>query len=302
MEEQENQQQQPGDPDKETGAEVEPEIKDLEKIEPVAVPKSQKTSIGIMEIHHHPHLNHKKRWKEYVFEFFMLFIAVTAGFFVENIREHYVEEHRAKEYAAMMITDLETDTTELNLIIFRTYTAVSYLDTFLQLTSENEINKIPSGKLYWYGLWEGFIRPFVSHDAALHQRKSSGTLRYITNRSLAKLITDYDLELRSIQELNNLDAPIYLETRKARAKIFDFRYNLRGNEVAQATFQSFNQSIIDSFLVLNPPILTTDKGAFNEYIELCRSRMLKAELKKELEILGTGTQLIAELKKEYHFD
>ena len=30
--------------------------------------------------------------------------------------------------------------------------------------------------------------------------------------------------------------------------------------------------------------------------------MLKAELKKELEILGTGTQLIAELKKEYHFD
>ncbi|PWU04732.1 MAG: hypothetical protein C5B52_00915 [Bacteroidetes bacterium] len=301
MEEQENQQQSVN-PDDEPAAEVAPELPVLEKIHLLAVPETEKNSSSTMEIHHHPHLQHEKLWKEYVFEFLMLFIAVSAGFFVENIREHYVEKHRAKEYAAMMVTDLKTDTIELNDIVHRTYLAVTYLDTFLQVTSKQEITQIPSGKLYWYGLWGGFIRPFISHDAALQQMKSSGTLRYITNDTLAKLITDYDLLLRSMQELNDLDAPIYLETRKARAKIFDFRYNLKANEIAQATYVSFNQSIIDTFMLLNPPMLTVDKGTFNEYIELCRSRMLKAVLKKELEILEKATNLLGELKKVYHFD
>ena len=63
-----------------------------------------------MEIHHHPHSHHKKRWKEYLFEFLMLFLAVTSGFFVENQREHYVEGKREKEYAKSLYDDLRTDT------------------------------------------------------------------------------------------------------------------------------------------------------------------------------------------------
>ncbi|MEO7047957.1 MAG: hypothetical protein ABI091_21845, partial [Ferruginibacter sp.] len=31
-------------------------------------------------------------FKHYFFEFFMLFLAVTLGYFVENIREHYVNK------------------------------------------------------------------------------------------------------------------------------------------------------------------------------------------------------------------
>ena len=33
-----------------------------------------------MEVHHHPHVHHSKKWKDYLFEFLMLFLAVTAGF------------------------------------------------------------------------------------------------------------------------------------------------------------------------------------------------------------------------------
>ncbi len=51
-----------------------------------------------MEVHHHPHVHHSKKWKNYLYEFLMLFLAVTAGFFVENLRENYIEHHRAKQF------------------------------------------------------------------------------------------------------------------------------------------------------------------------------------------------------------
>jgi hypothetical protein len=43
-----------------------------------------------MEVHKHPHhVAHKKKWSEYLLEFFMLFLAVFLGFIAENVREHY---------------------------------------------------------------------------------------------------------------------------------------------------------------------------------------------------------------------
>ena len=48
-----------------------------------------------MEVHHHAHTARKK-WTHYFWEFFMLFLAVTLGFFVENKREHYIEHQRAR--------------------------------------------------------------------------------------------------------------------------------------------------------------------------------------------------------------
>ena len=61
-----------------------------------------------MEIHHHPHAHHKKKWTDYLFEFLMLFMAVSLGFFVENQREHYIENHRSEQYAEFYTTTLST--------------------------------------------------------------------------------------------------------------------------------------------------------------------------------------------------
>jgi hypothetical protein len=41
-----------------------------------------------MEVHHHPDLHHRrKKFKEYLLEFVMIFLAVTMGFIAENVRE-----------------------------------------------------------------------------------------------------------------------------------------------------------------------------------------------------------------------
>ena len=55
-----------------------------------------------MEVHTHTHTPRKK-WTHYFWEFFMLFLAVTLGFFVENQREHLVEHRREKQYIRSMI-------------------------------------------------------------------------------------------------------------------------------------------------------------------------------------------------------
>ncbi len=44
---------------------------------------NQKTEIEKMEVHHHGHVHEKKKWKEYLFQFLMLFPAVFLGFLAE---------------------------------------------------------------------------------------------------------------------------------------------------------------------------------------------------------------------------
>ena len=65
---------------------------------------------------------HDKKWKDYVFEFIMLFLAVTARFFMENLRESHVEKERALTLVGSMVTDLKKDSALLN-----------WLDNFRQL-------------------------------------------------------------------------------------------------------------------------------------------------------------------------
>src|SRR5215471_2654460 len=68
-----------------------------------------------MEVHKHPHhVMHRKKWGEYLLEFFMLFLAVFLGFLAENQREHYVEREREKQFINSLVRDVEMDTAQIN--------------------------------------------------------------------------------------------------------------------------------------------------------------------------------------------
>ena len=62
-----------------------------------------------MDVHSHTHTARKK-WAHYFWEFLMLFLAVIAGFYAENIREHRVEARRGKAYLQSFTADLKADT------------------------------------------------------------------------------------------------------------------------------------------------------------------------------------------------
>lgn len=131
--------------------------------------------------------------------------------------------------------------------------------------------------------------------------KNSGSLRYFNNAELEEKIGQYDQLLRGMRVVNEIDRLIFLETRKARAAIFDFKYNLAANEVVRsAVYDSYQPAVIDSFIKINPPLLTTDKVQFNQYAELCRSRNIRPQLANARDALKFAVSIIDLLKYEYH--
>jgi len=252
-----------------------------------------------MEVHHHPDLQHKKKnFKEYFLEFLMIFLAVTLGFIAENIREKITEHHRAKIYAAEMVNDLVSDTIQLRRYINYMTNADHNVDTLFQLLSAHEPKEIPSGKLYWYGLFAGASESFVPNDATFEQMKSSGSLSYFTHSSIAKKVAEYDRFCRKMKSDDNSDDGIHVEIRKVRAQIFEFKYNAVANNIYQASRVLFDRKRIDSFIKSNPPLLTYDKTIFNEYEELARSRFFDRKVSAADTLYQHAVALIGDLKKE----
>jgi len=252
-----------------------------------------------MEVHHHPHVG-KKNLKEYFLEFVMIFLAVTLGFIAENIREDITEHQRAKTFAASMIQDIKADTMQLALYHKYYTTAANNIDTFMQLLTVNDPRDIPSGKLYWYGLWGGAYNNFIANDATFQQMKSSGSLSFF-EPSIATDVAKYDRFCRLLQATDEMNRDIYTEVRKTRSLIFEFKYNEAANQVTQKNRIAFNRARIDSFIATNPPLLSYDKTLLNEYVELVRSRFLRGyNVAISDSLLKQAKVVLDELNKEYH--
>lgn len=263
---------------------------------------SSQPQLKTMEVHKHPHnVTHTKKWGEYFLEFLMIFLAVTLGFFAETLRENITEHKRAREFAVSLVKDLTQDTMQLK--SYREYFqyAADNIDTLMQLLARANPRDIPPGKLYWYGLWGGAPRFFIPNDATIQQMKSSGSLRYF-KKTVAADIATYDRFCRIIKENDEMQQGIYIEVRKTRAQIFDFRYNDVANTIVQATRGARDYNKIDSFMKSNPGLLSYDKSLFNQYIELVRSRFIRRNVNYSDSLLKYGAALIATLKKEYSVD
>jgi len=262
---------------------------------------SEKSEITNMEVHHHPEVE-KKGFKEYILEGLMIFVAVTMGFFAESLREHINEGKRAREYAVTLVRDLKEDTVTLHKYVKRANYASANVDTLMKMLTANDPRNIPSGKLYWYGLFGGAQLAFSPHDATLLEMKNSGSLRYFSNPKLNRQVAEYDQLLQLFRELEAQEQGIYTEVRKARAQLFDFKYNDAANTVVQRIYVKYNQASIDSFIHTNPPLLSYDKVVFNEYIEMVRSRFMKNSCNRADTLKHHATLLIGALKKEYSLE
>jgi hypothetical protein len=144
-----------------------------------------------MEVHAHAHTPRKK-WTHYLWEFLMLFFAVTLGFFVENQREHMVEYKREKEYMKSMLEDLKQDTVEFSRgtrSIDQYFSRVLAKSTKL-LYGENFSD---SSIREMYDTVAKSIRFFTItfQENTVTQLKNSGNLRLIRNKELTDSLAKY---------------------------------------------------------------------------------------------------------------
>ena len=254
-----------------------------------------------MEVHHHPEVE-KKGIKEYFLEGLMIFLAVTMGFFAESLRETITEHHRANEYAATLYSDLKADTVSLDKFLRRIDFGAANVDTLMQLLSANDPKDIPSGKLYWYGLFGGMQLAFAPHDATLLEMKNSGSLRFFTKQSINRMVAEYDQRLQFFKSILQNEQGIYTEVRKTKALLYNFKYSDAANTVVQRIYIKYNRASIDSFMKTNPPLLSTDKIIFNQFVELVRSRFLKSQAADADSLNHHAVVLMDALKKEYNLE
>jgi hypothetical protein len=260
-----------------------------------------------MEVHHHGHVHEKKKWKEYLFQFLMLFLAITAGFFVENQREHYIEHKRAKEFASLLIDDLNVDIAELNRAHRTLSRIITAGDSLASLLSSQNIKKTPGGKLYYYEYWSGWRWRVISRDATLQQLKNSGSLRYIKN-TLVRKILDYEESLKVIYLVQDKYESEKIENWNLVQRVFDNDYFDELDKIKAARRDSsgknfnINDKEVIAFFSKNIPLGTYDKNILFELKNWARNSSWSYRI--QIGNLYSATQKAQEaidvLKEEYH--
>ena len=154
-----------------------------------------------MEVHAHAHTARKK-WTHYFWEFLMLFLAVFCGFLAENQREHYIENQRAKKFAASIIEDLQGDTAEIHL-------NKKTIESFFQ-SSDRVLSELKKPRSFQNdtilqingvsGLFE--FNYFDPQMGNYEQMKNSGSLRYFKH-DLIKMLTHYESDANRLLLVKN---------------------------------------------------------------------------------------------------
>ncbi len=152
-----------------------------------------------MEIHHHPDLHHKrKKLKEYFLEFFMIFLAVTLGFFADSLRERISDSNKEHEYMQSLLNDLRTDSLKIEYTISDNQHKSAQLDSLMKLMLQGFSNAGDSARLYKLKGYAGSYSIFEGNDATMQQLKNSGGLRMVRKDHVADSIARYDYELKII--------------------------------------------------------------------------------------------------------
>ena len=233
----------------------------------------------------------KKKFKEYLLEGLMIFVAVSMGFFSENIREYIGETKQEEEYVKSLINDLKLDTTYLNKSnLVKMEAEQSAMDLLNYFKENPDAENIPAALLYKMDISNQLLI-FIGHTGAIEQLKNSGSLRLIKNKALVDSIEAYYQQNKRVDHLNSLLLNNQDYARKLKQKMINAKDII---------------GIFDS-LIVNRPInnqtnyISLKKEFINEYInQLVFTYRLSISMKKiHKSLIQKASQLIRQLNEEY---
>jgi len=139
-------------------------------------------------------MHHKrKKFREYFFEFIMIFLAVTLGFLADNIRENRVNREMEKQAIESLLKCLANDTARLRSDINANLNIAHYLNELV--SSKNaHLNTPENRRFFLINSCGGFTQDwyFKTNDAALQQLKSNGVLKLIHKQNIIDSIFKYE--------------------------------------------------------------------------------------------------------------
>ncbi len=252
-----------------------------------------------MEVHHHAHHGHgKKTWKNYFWEFFMLFLAVFCGSLAELQVEHYVEHQREKKYAQTLVEDLKNDTLDLSGDI-KGWDRMRLRADTIMMEMEKPVDLCDHRLLYKCVSIINNNNTFLYHDRTIQQLKSSGNFRLIDNKAIADSIVEYDAWIQ--KTINDIEGTygrvMWPEIQRLENQLFNTKYFkiVRDSALLDAAFLQFPEKI--KMQTGKEDIVFQFYNKVNNHKTLSEARIyyLTATLRR-------ATHLLELLNKEYHFD
>ncbi len=246
-----------------------------------------------MEVHPHTHTE-GKRLKHYLFEFFMLFLAVFCGFLAENFREHQVEKERERQYIISLVADLKDDIVTIDQQVQADQTSVALCDSFcLFLDSPDMARK--NGDAIYYAARIGNRRPpLVNNNRTFDQLTNSGAFRLIRKSVTSNHIMDYYSQFPLLRLLENIFNDENNNYKNAESKVVDPAI-FRRQENPDG---SINRSTD------NPPLLTYDRNLLKQMefavVQMNGSRRGLIPIMEKIK--QSAVDLIKYLEKTYHLE
>lgn len=243
-----------------------------------------------MEVHTHAHTE-RKRLKHYLFEFFMLFLAVFCGFLAENQREHFVEKRHEKEFMISLVKDLELDTSQLNRIERFRLNFLANIDSLTIFFATSDPQVIPLNK---YNLIRNLLGSmnFFQNSGTLDQLKNSGGLRLIHNRSIVDSIEAYDQQIKRMALRDHFESELGFENVQLVGRLFKNRVALK---IKADTMLLVKNITTGHDIPINGQYL-------DEYLNhlMAFQDLIKSNLGVQIIIKIRAINLIDLIKKEYH--
>lgn len=152
-----------------------------------------------MEVHHHAHPG-RKTFRHYLFEFFMLFLAVFCGFLAEYFLEHTIEHQREHQFVESMIKDLGDDTVRISNTYEFNKKQLRGLDSLLRILYSHPTNPDTVDKAF--RLYRNFALNYdrvIFNTRTLTQLKNSGSMRLIRKQAVSDSIMSYDAGIQNTE-------------------------------------------------------------------------------------------------------
>ncbi len=231
----------------------------------------------------------------------MIFVAVTLGFFAEQLREHFVEKKHEREYALSLYNDLKVDTA----ILKRTYREKVWIrdkyDSALVILG-NHGNDGLHGYVYFAERYLTNNDVFTSQDITFQQLKNSGGFRYFRNIGLYKKLADYYNLYTRYQALDGPFADNALRNQLTwlESELFDLK---QLNELDNPSPTSFYDLVYSPGARSFTPLNKNGTARNQLYQYLANARLRSSNSMVFLNWLQSlSTELIIALKSEYRLD